>query len=184
MSDFFIPIEHTDLQYILPPGEQIIYSTLCRCTISETTHKKTKFLNWNTHVLFSNNYVAYHKPDSFKKNPRNQQKYDRLEEVQVIGGKGFVLKSSMIFKLLRVDLETKEQFIERLREFLLKYSLFIIEKKEHWLEENRDNPKIKKSQIKWMESTIVRMSVAYRKTLAKKEKKQAKEEKTRAKKKK
>ena len=182
MSDFFVSIEFTDLQYILPPGEQIIYSTFCQCNTSKTTYNKTKFLKWNTHVLFSNNYVAYNQPDSFKKNPKYQQKYDRLEEVQgmiSMGGARFTLSRGLMgFKLLRdKNLETKEQFTERSREFILKFSLFIIEKKEHWLEENRDNPEIKKKLIKGMESSIISLKLAYNKTLAKKEKKQAKKKK-------
>ncbi|MHA1239588.1 MAG: hypothetical protein ACTSQU_02230 [Promethearchaeota archaeon] len=188
MSDFYIPIEISDLQYILPPGEQIVYSTLCRCALVKTIGNKTQVLKWNTHVLFTNNYVAYNKPDSFKKNSSYQQKYSRWEDVQgmiLIGGKGFVLNATMDFKLMRdINLETEEQFIKRTREFLLKYPPFIIEKKERWLEENRDNPEIKKRRKKWMTSSIIRLKGNYRRILAKEQKIKAKEEKKLAKKKK
>ncbi len=188
MSDFYVPINISDLHTIIPSGEQIIYSTLCKCATVETSVRKTKITKWNSHVLFTNNGVAYNKADSHKKKAPFTKMYSRWEDVQgmiLIGGKGFLLNTMMDFKLMREEnLETNEQFIKRTREFLLKYPPFIIEKKERWLEENRDNPEIKKNRKKWMTASIIRLKGNYRRILAKEQKIKAKEEKKLAKKKK
>jgi len=179
MSDFYVPIDFSDLQYIIPSGEQIIYSTLCKCASVETSGTKTKITRWKSHVLFTNNGVAYKRAGSIK------NRYIPWVDVHgmiLIGGKGFMV-NNIDFKLMRdPNLETNEQFIKRTREFLLKYPPLIIEKKERWLEEILATPGVKKHRIKKMKGSIFRLKANYDRILAKEQQAQAKEQKIQAKK--
>lgn len=180
MSDIYVPIDFSDIKSVIPSGEDIIYSTMCRCLSVIKSIRKTKTIKWNTHVLLTPNGLAYIKPDFHKKKAPPSKGYTLWEEVFgmiLIGGKGISTEGVDLNLIRNENFETKEKFETRVREFLIKFPPLIIEKKEQWLKQNLDNPEIKEQRKKFMKSSLYRLKGNYRRILAKEEKRLAKEAK-------
>ena len=177
MSDIYVPIDFSDLKSVIPPGEDIIYSTLCNGFTSVRLVRKTRTYNWNTHLLMTPNGIAYYMPDTTKKKAPLLPMYSTWDEIFAIMGMGklgcgFSMINGLSFKLLReANFETKDNFKERSREFVVKFRPLLIKKKEQWLELNRNNPEIKKSKIKSMEASLAEMKSLEKKRIAKEAKK-------------
>jgi len=173
MSDIYVPIDYSDIKNKIPPGEDIIYSTLCKGQTSQNLGTKTKRWTWISHVLMTPNGLVYTFPDVRKKKAPPLQIYDTWENIKSIVsvgkfGTGFVLSRGTDFKLVRgEDFETKEKFKERSKEFIAQFRPLLIKKKEEWLELNRNNPEIKKKKIKNMEKTIAKLKSLENKRIAK-----------------
>ncbi|MHA1241986.1 MAG: hypothetical protein ACTSQU_14565 [Promethearchaeota archaeon] len=56
MSEIYYPIDSTNLKNIIPIGQDIIYSTLCKGFAKESEEKKYR---WKSHVLMTNEGVAF-----------------------------------------------------------------------------------------------------------------------------
>jgi len=67
MSDIYVPIDYSDIKNKIPPGEDIIYSTLCKGQTSQNLGTKTKRWTWISHVLMTPNGLVYTFPDVRKK---------------------------------------------------------------------------------------------------------------------
>ena len=65
------------------------------------------------------------------------------------------------------DIETKEQFQERTKEFVAKYRPYMIEKKEKYLEELLKDPKENKKYIKAQTAEITKLKNLEKKRLKK-----------------
>ncbi|MFX1377013.1 MAG: hypothetical protein ACFFA0_14505 [Promethearchaeota archaeon] len=64
MTDIYVPIDYSNLRAIIPPGEDIIYSTLCTAKIRTSSgimigYVRFTIKKWNTHVLMTPNGFAY-----------------------------------------------------------------------------------------------------------------------------
>ncbi len=57
MTDIYVPIDYTNLNSVIPPGEDIIYSTLCKVTQTLVAGE----LKWESHVLMTTKGFAYSK---------------------------------------------------------------------------------------------------------------------------
>jgi hypothetical protein len=80
MSDIFVPIDHTDLKEVIPPGENITYSTLCNVVekggVGPTSYKK----KYKSHVLVTNKGIAFTIP-KWRKEPKSF--YMPLDKVRI-----------------------------------------------------------------------------------------------------
>ena len=176
ISDIYVPIDFSDVKSKIPPGEDIIYSTLCKGTASQTIGNKSIMWTWISHVLMTPNGLAYTLPDKTKKKAPPIQVYSPWEEIFAIVsagklGTGITLSKYTSFKLIREEhFETKEKFKERSKEFVAKFRPLLMEKREKWLELNRNNPEIKKRVIKWHEKSLAKMRSYESKRLKKEEK--------------
>lgn len=175
MSDIYVPIDYSDIKKKIPPGEEIIYSTLCKGVVEVGgPPQKTIRTTWITHVLFTQNGVTWVKPHYTKKRRPSTQEYTPLEDVNYlfydripsfrIGLARLFLKREKIF-------ETKENFRERSARFLPRFAPLIIEKKKQWLQEYGDNPEIKKRLKKRIRNHITKMNNQLRDELAKRARK-------------
>ena len=174
MSDIYVPIDSSDLKSVIPPGEDIIYSTLCKGIATVAEFNKRTTTNWITHVLFTQNGVAWVKPHYTKKKEPSTLHYTPLEYIDYLFYDripSFQIKPARLY-LKRVDsFETKENFRERSANFLPKFAPLIIEKKEQWLQEYGDNPEVKKRLKKKIQNSITKMNNQLRDELAKRAKK-------------
>ncbi|UCC19314.1 MAG: hypothetical protein JSV62_14610 [Promethearchaeota archaeon] len=180
MSDIYVPIDFSDLKSVIPPGEDIIYSTLARgeTPIGTTiTGSKVKYVKYISHILMTPNGVAYTVPTKKPKKEPPVKRYTPWGEIHGIAsagklGTGFSISLTLPFKLVREEnFETKESFEKRSKEFVAKFRPLIIEKKEEWLRQNRNNPEIKKREIKMAEKVLAKMKSWENKRLAKEAKK-------------
>jgi hypothetical protein len=80
MSNIYIPIDHTNVKEVIPPGENIIYSTLCsaveRGGVGPTRYKK----KYKSHILVTDKGIAFTIP-KWRKEPMSI--YKPLEEVRI-----------------------------------------------------------------------------------------------------
>lgn len=174
MSDIYVPIDFSDLKSVIPPGEDIIYSTLCKgiATIDEVTKRKTT--TWITHVLFTQNGVAWVKPHYTKKRKTPTQEYTPLVDINYLFYDiipSFRIGPARLFLAREKIFETKENFRERSVSFLPRFAPLIIEKKEQWLREYGDNPEIKERLKKRIRKHITKMKNQLRDELAKRARK-------------
>lgn len=111
MSDIYVPIDYSHAKELIPPGEDIVYSTLC--SVRDVGFGSST--NWTSHVLMTTKGFVYTKPIGRKK-PVS------LVYVPWWSISGFVRKlfqtGSIKFKLIRdVNFETKTGFKQRCKEF-------------------------------------------------------------------
>lgn len=177
MAEIYVPIDFSDIKNVIPPGEDIIYSTLCQGTHSQNLGTKTKTWKWISHCLMTKNGVAYTFPSLQKKKEPPQKIYSKWEDILAIAsagkfGVGFTLSLITSYKLVRNEnFETKEKFKERSKAFVAKFRPLVIKKQEEWLEANRNNPEVRKRDIKITEKSIRKMKGWEQKRLAKEAKK-------------
>ena len=109
MSHFYVPIEYSKANTMVPEEEEIIYSTLCFITyrIKEVEY-------WESHVLFTNRSVLFTKG---KYNNPEHLYYLPWSSIKYIG-KGKFDSTPYYFTLKRdKQLETEEDFLKRSAEF-------------------------------------------------------------------
>jgi len=135
MKDIYVPIEISDLSKLLPPGERVIYSTICSISYSvENTTKevygtvKRSFVpEFKSHVLITTKGLAYHFRPSvilgkeimlLEREPR----YNTLLNVYYIKGKRFrvsdIGQKYLTFDLItQANIESIKTYNERIKKF-------------------------------------------------------------------
>ena len=168
-ADVYVPIDFSDTKSVIPPGEDIIYSTLCKASGAWTIGNKTKTAKWLSHVLITPSGVAFSKPV----NPSDKKltlentylPWHEIDSIASLGrfGLGFAVYP-MSFKIKREEnFETEETFNKRKDEFIPKFRPLLIQRKDEWLEVNENNPEIKKREKKWVKKYLAKMKAAERK---------------------
>ncbi|MFW9818806.1 MAG: hypothetical protein ACFFE5_04285 [Candidatus Thorarchaeota archaeon] len=182
ISDIYVPIDYSDLKSIIPPGEDIIYSTLCK-GIASVPHKydarKKIITKWATHILITPNGIAWNKPNYYTKKQPSTQEYTNLEFIDrffrmKVVGSGFSFYPADLKVVRDENYESKEKFKERSRKFVSTIAPYAIERKKKWLAENQDNPEIKKRLIKKITKTLRKSENLLNTILTKDERKAAK----------
>jgi len=170
MAEIYVPINYSNVKDVIPVGEDIIYSTLCRATKGEPGSLKF----WRTHLLITNKGIAFSKPGEKKRDP---PELIYLNWTRVI----YVLKKGLRLDLFKpypaskfecefLDLtlkfdptfESKDKFKKRLKEFPRKFIPFMLEKKNTFLQ-SQDSSFLAGSQRRLLESFIEKMTKYYNK---------------------
>lgn len=171
MSDIYLPIDYSDVKNVIPPGEDIIYSTLCRGEVVDMTSTHMKKTSWPTHLLMTNKGIAFSIPikinytrkqiKSMQNPPVNH--YVLWENVYAIGI-GQIKKNILnvmvsssedkiknnvdLYFQRHPDFESKEKFGERLKIFAEKFVPFHNKIRDQFMEELYDvwraNPELTK----------------------------------------
>ncbi|MFX1493572.1 MAG: hypothetical protein ACFFBZ_04755 [Promethearchaeota archaeon] len=63
MAEIYVPIDYSNLKEILPVGDDIIYSTLCKAYHTDAG----SLIIWKTHLLMTEKGIAFSKPGEKKK---------------------------------------------------------------------------------------------------------------------
>lgn len=132
VPEFYVPINYSNVIDAIPPGEDIIYSTMCLANRSFGTFSKRPFrLEWKSHVLITLYGVAF---TLFNKNQVPELVYVPLHDIII--GKNYILASGGIFTLIRQpEFESVITFARRSNEFQAKFKPFItLRKQERKLE--------------------------------------------------
>ncbi|MFX1237000.1 MAG: hypothetical protein ACFFAS_20605 [Promethearchaeota archaeon] len=158
MAEIYFPIDASDLKNMVPPGEEIIYSTLAK---GFTTFVNKRF-NWVTPILMTSNGVIYKKPDVTKRKAPLFGEYTLWGEVANVAGGTKLGTGIMIYGISLnftrdPDFETKEKYRERCASFVRRFLPFLIKKKRIWLEEAQNDPEIKKSNLKFHTKWLSRL---------------------------
>ena len=171
MPDIYVPINYSDMISMIPPGEDIIYSTLCKSAISKHYGNKITTWKWTCHALMTSEGVAY-----TSRGIKIYKPWANIKSILSAGrfGIGFITKVSDFALVREKNFESKEDFKKRSREFVGKFRPLLIEKKEEWLKLNGNNPEINKREIKFVENTLKDMIKKEQKRIAKEEKKKIK----------
>lgn len=147
INDFLIPIEYSNLKSTIQAGDEIIYSTLCKGNVIHAN----KTYNWISHILITNSGVAHMYPDIYTKgNPINSDftEWGQVDSIVKLGKIRLVMNmKGFVYDLFRIkEAESSENFQIRRKEFLARFRPMLIEKKEKWLNENKNttDKKIKK----------------------------------------
>ncbi|MFX1275513.1 MAG: hypothetical protein ACFFBP_06560 [Promethearchaeota archaeon] len=171
MSNIYLPINASDVKDVIPIGEDIIYSTLAL----GYEYLGNREARWSTQLLITPNGIAFKvRSDSGLVN-----RYYYWHEIQTIINYGkfgpaiFVYKrklSNLSVALARNEnIETKEEFKERLGEFLDIFRPILIEKKQQWLEKAYNDPEVSQKAFNQCQKDFI--------DLIKKEKKRSKKQK-------
>lgn len=128
MSDIHLPIDYSNLKAVIPPGEDIIYSTLCIVIDSLTVPLITK--NWLSHVLLTTKGLAYTKP---KRKKSLQAFYVDWNNVKNVYMGGIRLKILIDLRLARDPIfESNEAFIMRKNRFRTTIKPVMEKRKKEW----------------------------------------------------
>ncbi len=178
MSDIYVPIDYSDVKSAIPPGEDIIYSTLCKVEASSGTFVTGGSISrWLSHVLMTPTGVAYTIPT--KKNKPPLHIYGTwAEDIRFIFEPRkktcrFNTRILTLFNLIRDEnFESEEVFYKRIREFPAKIRPILMERKAEWLELNYNNKEIKRRLRNFVKSSY-NGSVGLEKARLEREKKEA-----------
>jgi len=161
MTDIYVPIDYSDLKSVIPPGEDIIYSTLSQVNIRKfSAHEK-----WNSHVLLTKNHFAYTEPIK-RKSP--QSNILPLYELWLFAPNTIFITKLFAFRFVRDTNETKENFKIRSKEFGLKFLPYLLEAKKDRLKEMEADPgKFSENKVRKMKSQISTVEKALQKNIRK-----------------
>ncbi len=165
MKEIYVPINISNLREILPPSEEIIYSTLCKISFSvsdsywtpkSTTHITEKY-EYNSHLLITQKGLAYYyKPlntAAYKSSVWGPlPTYNTLLNInQFYGSRRFRVshqdfsRDDLIYYLFEIiphpDIESTYEFEQRrmrFRPILYKYMLSTTQSWVNYLIENKD----------------------------------------------
>jgi acyl-CoA-binding protein len=175
MPEGFIPIDYSNLKDVIPPGEDILYSTLC---VAETVSgintplvKDYKKHTWKTHVLLTENGIAFtyprdinYKKKELKNNPNLQDnhfipwentlgiaKVKKRGRISLCDIKGKINYSPWLYLVNFTDKESKKQYIERMDNLINSFAPIQSLKREKLEEELFnilvDNPEFLKANV-------------------------------------
>ena len=143
MAEIYVPIDFSEVKNVIPPGEDIIYSSLAKGMAVSVV--KNKRFTWQTHFLATNNGVAITIPLNVSYTKRAIKKLEYPSPLYYIpwGNIIFNKYNAMVvyanadrpltctFLLLRnKNFETKEKFKERRSQFAPKFSGIQIAKRK------------------------------------------------------
>lgn len=141
MAEIYVPIDYSNLKEILPVGDDIIYSTLCKAYHTDAG----SLIIWKTHLLMTEKGIAFSKPGEKKKDPPELIYIDWTKVVYVLK-KGLRVNISLGYPASKFDyemvdlnlksdpnFESKDKFKKRLNEFPRKFIPYVLEKKKAFL---------------------------------------------------
>ena len=148
MSKIYVPIEYTNVREAIPPGEDIIYSTIMRAFFVGG-NKKYRF---KSHVLMTPNGFAWTNPIRTKKREPPKIEYYNWTKVKKVKGIGFFISPIDVFALERLDgYETKINYKKRALEFGAFILPIMIDYAKRRREEMANDPSIKDRKKRKME---------------------------------
>ena len=128
MSNIHVPLDYSNLKAIIPPGEDIIYSTLCVASDSSIPFGGTT--KWISHILLTNKGLAYTKP-RIKKTLKAF--YTDWNNVKNVFKGGITLSlTGFVLKLAKEPNESNQGFIIRKNRFQSIIKPVIEKRKKEW----------------------------------------------------
>jgi hypothetical protein len=111
----YVPIDYSDVPSVVPEGEDIIYSTLCHV-------KERGGINYNSHVVFTRNGIAFERKRKFSKNEFIYEPYINagMYQARFLSNNKFKVGYVNLynFQLKHAkEFESKTQFKERSQNF-------------------------------------------------------------------
>ena len=172
MGEIYVPIEYSEVINIVPPGEEILYSTMCKMTYLSPSGSISR---WISHVLLTEGGLAC---TNAKDKGSFELKYIPWTKVVFISGKAFTIDlgdkypSTMDHHMVTCVLlrnpnfETEETFRERKTRFPTIFVPLLIQKKEEFLQSTRIL-RLTPKQAKYFEKTLRNLHKLYNKMLKK-----------------
>ncbi|MBA7484820.1 hypothetical protein ES707_20351 [subsurface metagenome] len=135
IAEIYVPINFSCVREIIPPGVDILYSTLCKGRAEEFLVNQKKIFTWTSHILITNMGIAFTIPLNVSHSKRilraenlSGLHFYRWHRIEVIpnGFKACGIKDEIrlncTFILAReVNFESKEKYNERKAQFLPKF---------------------------------------------------------------
>ena len=159
MGEIYVPIEYSEAINVVPPGDEILYSTMCRMSYFAPSGSITR---WLSHVLLTEGGVAL---TNAKDKGSFELKYLPWTKVGYIGTKflsihlGDTYPSTMDHHIVNCkfirdpNFETEEMFRERKARFPTIFLPLLIQKKEEFLQSTRIL-RLTPKQAKYFEKTL------------------------------
>jgi hypothetical protein len=162
MTEIYVPIDYSDLKSVIPPGEDIIYSSLCQANMSFGPRTE----KWNSHILLTKNHFAYTKP---VKRKAPESILFPLYKLWLFAPNTIYINKLFSFRLKQdPNYETKENFKKRGKEFGYKFLPYLLEAKQNHLKEMEANPEnFSDRKIRKMKSKIYTVEKALQKNTKK-----------------
>jgi len=177
LAEIYVPIDYSYIRKVIPQGEDILYSTMCKMIIDEGFGPAyTKLTTWNTHVLMTKSGFAMNIPN---KKQVTERKFIPWYEIKNLWPSGirWGLRKHLDF-IRDPNFETIKSFKKRRWEFPLRFIPFAIESRKNRIVEIKANPtKFKPKNIRSMKNMIYNLDNELKKLTKKATKKIAKLEK-------
>ena len=148
MADIYVPLDYSDVGSVIPQGEEVIYSTLCKAIVDRGFGAVyTNITKWVTHVLITTKGLACSVPQ--KKKP-NISIYMPWYDIFHVWNDGIFVGSlkEMLVMTRDPNFESKENFKERRLKAGKIFLPILIAEKEKFLNSpecsNLDKKKIKR----------------------------------------
>jgi hypothetical protein len=153
MADIYYPLDSTSakvIQAIIPPGEDVIYSTLCKIKYS-TPPPFVEKKRYRSQVLLTNKGVAY-----INYTVKRCIYFDWAQVRGIYYKKVIEIFAGLDLVLVRdPDFETKEDFKKRTKEFASKIKPVMNARKEEWVRLFPDK-KERKKKIRERYNEVIR----------------------------
>lgn len=152
MSNIYVPIDYSDVKNVIPQGEDIIYSTLCKATIDKSFGPIINKTKWLSHVLMTEKGIAFSVPQ--KKKP-TEFVYVPWYEIYHTWNDGIFLRNltEMLIVTRDPNFESKEKFKERRLKACIIFLPLLIKEKEKFLN-SPENANIDKRKRRNLESSL------------------------------
>lgn len=154
MAEIYVPIDSSGIRKVIPEGEDILYSTMCKMIVDKGMGAAyTNLTTWTTHVLMTQSGFAMNIPN---KKQATERKFIPWYEIKNLWPTGiwWGLRKHLDF-IRDPNFETKMNFKKRRWEFPLRFIPFAIESRKNRIAEMEANPtKFKSKHIRSMKNMI------------------------------
>lgn len=154
MAEIYVPIDSSSARYVIPNGEDILYSTMCKMIIDKGFGPAyTNLTTWTTHVLMTKSGFAM---NVAHKKQATETKFIPWYEIKNLLYTGIFWGGKEFLRFIRnPNFETKKNFKKRRRKFPLKFLPYVIKSRENRIAEMEANPtKFRPKDIRTMKSRI------------------------------
>jgi hypothetical protein len=157
MVELYVPIEATNVCSVIPPGEEILCSTL----ICMDTYNPKDMSYWNSHLLVTEKGLAFTVPQRDRTVQLKYQLWADIPGMEIKSRLWHVLMNGYRFFLTRKDeqAESKESLHARDVAFFQQFIPILIARKKEWLAANPGDKKRAKEiekEIKNAEKTLIK----------------------------
>lgn len=126
-ANFFVPIDYSDVREVIPPGEDIIYSTLFYVWGASVQYAGTKYQSFNSHVLFTEKGFVYQNPKRGGMKPH----YLPLNRIYLVTPGSMFIRRGFTYSLYyHPDYESSVNFEMRHLKFFLEFAPRLISEKK------------------------------------------------------
>ena len=154
MSNFYVPIDYSNLKEVIPEGEDIVYSSLVTIKGSSYSGRGMSTTSYTSHLLMTTGGIAFTIPKKFKTPELVYKPWDFVNTRETRIGKISLSSTNTIHLTRDKNLESNESFKKRKKDFGVTILPVVVNYYKKKYEEIANDPSVKPTKRRSVQKKI------------------------------